>query len=89
MEVNVLHPVTSSPMPCLLDAQKKMDRAEGFQISVTNRLLRQLSLSDRQVSILSTLDPLCSPNPTGTYGSFLSLMLMLRESHNESDHPPP
>ncbi len=33
------------------DSRKKVDRAEGFQVGVTARLMRQLSLTDRQTSI--------------------------------------
>ena len=32
-------------------SEKKTDRAHGFQIDVTARLIRQLSLTDRQTSI--------------------------------------
>lgn len=34
-----------------LAAEKKVDRAHGFQVDVTARLIRQLSLTDRQTSI--------------------------------------
>ena len=44
--VNILSP----------ESQKYKDRAAGFQVALTTRLLRQLSLSDRQVSIGSDDD---------------------------------
>ncbi len=36
-----------------VDSRTRVDRAEGFQVDVTARLMRQLSLTDRQTSINS------------------------------------